>query len=104
MSELGKHESILHVEGVLDIRLARRVAEYLEAASAWSRIRVDMSKVTEFQDFGIAILAQALKHMRWARITIVGLRAPQLRVFQHFGMDPAALSQARASDADPARA
>lgn len=79
---------MFQVEGIFDVRSARRVSEYIEGAAARGRVRVDLTKVTQFDDFGIAVLAQTLKHARLLQVSVVGLRMHQLRLLRYFGIEP----------------
>ncbi len=93
-TEVGQTESVFQVEGVFDVRAAKRVVEYVEAVGRQKAVRVDLSKVTEFHDFGVALLAQALKQTRLVRVRVVGLRTHQLRVMRYFGLDVGHLPRA----------
>ncbi len=86
-NEAERSESVLQVEGVFDIRAAKRVVEYLGSPGLRGRVHVDLTKVTEFHDFGIGILAQALSQMRPIRVRLAGLRTHQVRMLKYFGFD-----------------
>ncbi len=88
----GRSHSVFRAEGVFDVRAARRVAEYVEAVAGRGHVRIDLTKVTEFDDFGIAVLAQAVKHLRLVNVRVVGLRTHQFRLLKYFGVDAAVLS------------
>ncbi len=55
---------------------------------------VDFSQVSEFVDYGVAIIAGALVGSR-KRIELRGLRQHQERLFGYFGVDPAELARPR---------
>jgi hypothetical protein len=61
-------------------------------------LRVDLTKVREFHDFAVAVLAQALTRCR-AQVTLLGLRQHQIRVLRYFGVDTAPLERAAVADA-----
>ena len=78
--------SIIWVEGVLDGVAARRVEAELLRAAPGDRLLVDLTKVREFHDFGVAVLGRALIECR-ADVRLRGLRQHQLRVLRYFGVD-----------------
>jgi hypothetical protein len=79
------------MEGVFDAAAAQRLATALERAGG-EEVRVDLTHVREFHDFGIAMLARALSGRH--RVALSGLRQHQLRLLRYFGIDagPADLS------------
>ncbi len=86
-------EAVIRLEGVLDGVAARRLEALLVDADAGAPIRVDLTQVREFHDFGIAVLAHALTRTR-ARVTVRGLRQHQIRVLRYFGVDTGPLESA----------
>ena len=84
-------ELLIEVDGVFDVPAAKRVGSLLERARPGDAIRIETSRVSHFQDFGLALLAQALKETRAARVAIRGLREHQLRILRYFGIDPSRL-------------
>jgi hypothetical protein len=79
------------MDGVFDVPAAKRLAGVLERARSGEAIRIDVSRVTAFEDFGLAVLAQALGETGAARVTLRGLRGHQIRILRYFGVDPARL-------------
>jgi len=79
----GEHV-IIRMEGVFDAAAAQRLSNALESAHG-EEIRVDLSDVREFHDFGIAMLARALSVR--SGIAVSGLRQHQLRLLRYFGID-----------------
>jgi hypothetical protein len=82
-----------------------RMIGKFEASCAWELSRrleqeplgevvVDFSQVSEFVDYGIAIIAGALVGSR-RPIEFRGLRQHQERLFGYFGVDPAELAGPR---------
>jgi hypothetical protein len=80
-----------------------RVSGKFEGACAWELARrlqeeplhlvvVDFSQVSDFVDYGIAVLSSAMLTMD-KRIELRGLRQHQERVFRYFGVEPAAASR-----------
>jgi hypothetical protein len=82
-------ERLIKCEGVFDVPAARRLEKVIASASAGEALRVDLTHVREFNDFGIAVLAQALKHGGAARVALQGLRHHQARMLRYFGVDAA---------------
>jgi len=83
-------EVVIDLDGVFDGPAARRVEANLISAAPGTRVRIDLTKVREFQDFGVAVLGHAVSRCR-ARVVVRGLRQHQLRVLRYFGLDPAEL-------------
>jgi hypothetical protein len=79
------------MDGVFDVPAAKRLAAVLERARAGEAIRIDVSHVTRFEDFGLAVLAQALGETGAGRVALRGLRGHQLRMLRYFGVDPVRL-------------
>jgi STAS domain-containing protein len=82
-----------------------RVTGKFEAPSAWELsgrfqqdplgdVVVDFSQVSEFADYGVAIIAGALVGSR-KHIELRGLRQHQERLFGYFGVDPVELARPR---------
>ena len=76
---------------MLDVPAAKRLGAVLERARPGEAIRIDVSRATGFEDFGIALLAQALGETSAGRVALRGLRGHQLRMLRYFGVDPARL-------------
>ncbi len=91
-------DSLIHVSGAFDGVAARRLEATLALAEPGAAVRVDLTKVREFHDFGIAVLAQALTRCK-ARVTLLGLRQHQIRVLRYFGIDTEPAERAVAADA-----
>ena len=77
---------------------ARRLEALLAVAAPHARIQIDLTKVREFHDFGIAVLGHALTCSR-AQVTLLGLRLHQIRVLRYFGVDAGPLERAVLTDA-----
>jgi anti-anti-sigma regulatory factor len=92
------HPSLIRLSGAFDGLAARRLEQVLARAEPGERLRVDLTQVREFHDFGIAVLAQALTRCR-AEVTLLGLRQHQVRVLRYFDIDTAPLERATTADA-----
>lgn len=86
-----RSEVVVELEGAFDVPAAKRVGGLLERARPGDAIRIDAARVSAFEDFGLAVLAQALGETRAARVALRGLRSHQLRILRYFGVDPARL-------------
>ncbi len=84
-------EVLIEMDGGFDVPAAKRLAAVLERARPGEAIRIDVSRVSAFEDFGLALLAQALRETRAARVALRGLRGHQLRILRYFGVDSARL-------------
>ncbi len=84
-----REELVVRLDGVFDVPAARRVERLLERARPGDSVRLDLTHVREFHDFGIAVLAQALKHGNAVRLALQGLRQHQARLLRYFGVDAA---------------
>ena len=84
----NRDEIVIRCEGVFDVPAARRLEARIANAASGEALRVDLTHVREFHDFGIAVLAQALKNQRAARIALRGLRHHQARMLRYFGVEP----------------
>jgi anti-anti-sigma regulatory factor len=82
-------------------RVTYTLSGKLDGADAWelrSRIEaersgalsIDFSRVSEFADYGVAVLSQSFADTR--NLIVTGLRQHTLRVFRYFGLDCDALS------------
>jgi hypothetical protein len=54
---------------------------------------LDFSRCPEFQDYGVAVLAQAVIGLPGLRVQLRGLRQHQERVFKCFGVDVASFTR-----------
>ncbi len=84
MSVAAGERVVIRVQGIFDAAAAQRLASALESAGP-GNVRVDLSAVREFHDFGIAMLARALEQR--SGVVVSGLRQHQLRLLRYFGID-----------------
>jgi anti-anti-sigma regulatory factor len=91
-------ESVIRVEGILDGFVARRLEAKLLRYEPGARIHVDLTRIREFHDFGIAVLGQALARCR-GRVRLCGLRRNHLAVLAYFGVETAPLERVMVADA-----
>ncbi len=90
---------VIEPEGTFDIPAAQEVARALAGAPHFE-VRLDLSHVRVFHDFGLAVLARALAG-RSPRVRVVGLNQHQVRLLRYLGVE-AAERDADAGDEIPA--
>jgi anti-anti-sigma regulatory factor len=84
----GSNSLLIQPEGTFDAAAAREVAAALDRFEPTSRVRVDLTRVRDFQDLGVAVLARALQGHH--QVEVSGLRLHQLRLLKYYGVDAAA--------------
>ncbi len=89
---------VIQMDGTFDVPAAQQVARALADATAGATVRIDLTHVREFHDFGVAVLAQALS-ARPIGVHVRGLGRHQRRLLAYLGI-PAAGEEA----AEPAEA
>jgi anti-anti-sigma regulatory factor len=80
-----REKTVMRLEGVFDVVAARQVAARLDEAG-YAEVRIDMTRVREFHDFGVALLAQAISGRR-APTAVLGLKEHHLRLLRYLGID-----------------
>ncbi len=84
MSQLVGDAMVIRMEGVFDVPAAQQVATAIAGAGD-EEIRIDLTRVREFHDFGVALLARSLAGR--AQISVHGLRQHHLRLLRYLGID-----------------
>jgi STAS domain len=75
---------VIEMNGTFDVPAAERIA--LALAEAGEReVSVDLSRVRDFHDHGVAMLARALTGHR--RVQVRGLSHHQLRLLRYLGVE-----------------
>ena len=87
-------EILIRVDGTFDAAAAWDVRGRLGAVPATSHVVIDFSKVREFEDLGVAVLASGLSKVDGPHVAVRGLRQHQHRMFRYFGVDLDALQGA----------
>lgn len=77
----------IRLEGTFDLPSARLLENSLKRMGAGDHVRVDFSGVRHFHDFGVAVLAQALKSSR-SIVVVEGLGTHHVRLLRYFGVGP----------------
>ena len=83
--EEERERTIIRMDGVFDVPAAREVAEKLDEAG-YAEVRIDLTRVREFHDFGVALLAQTIATRR-APTAVLGLREHHLRLLRYLGIE-----------------
>jgi ABC-type transporter Mla MlaB component len=74
--------------GVFDLQSALGLDETLGLVKAGGRVEVDLSRVREFHDAGLAVLARIIQRgSETHRLEVRGLRERQLRLLRYLGVD-----------------
>jgi anti-anti-sigma regulatory factor len=79
---------VIRLEGTFDVPAARLLENSLRRLSGHDAVRVDFTRVRHFNDFAVAVLAQALKTVGGAEVKVLGLSLHQVRLLRYFGVDP----------------
>jgi len=83
--EPERGRTVIRLEGVFDIAAARRLAATL-ADAAYVEVRIDMTRVREFHDFGVALMARTISGRR-APTAVLGLHEHHLRLLRYLGIE-----------------
>jgi hypothetical protein len=78
---------VIRLEGVFDLPAARLLQLTLKGLRAGEQVRIDFTRVREFRDYGVAVLAQALTRRDGVVVTLEGLRTHHVRLLRYFGVD-----------------
>jgi hypothetical protein len=85
MASEQRERTVIQLEGVFDVPAARRLAIELDEAH-YGEVRIDMTRVREFHDFGVALLAQTIAGRR-SPTAVIGLHDHHLRLLRYLGID-----------------
>jgi hypothetical protein len=81
------HEIVLRLDGALDLVAVRQVEAMLALLRPGAALLIDLSRVVEFQDLGVAQLAEVLRAGgRAGRVVVRGLRRHHLRLLGYLGV------------------
>jgi hypothetical protein len=78
----------IRVEGIFDVPAAQSVVRACERAEGPRRVLIDMTRVREFHDFALAVLAHGIARRR-ERVTLQGLGDHQRRMLAYLGLGDA---------------
>jgi hypothetical protein len=82
----GSTAMVIRMDGVFDVPAAQRLARTLAQTDTNEQVRIDLTQVREFHDYGVTVLAQALS-ARGTRIAVRGLRQHHLRLLKYLGIE-----------------
>ncbi|HZZ83647.1 MAG TPA: STAS domain-containing protein [Anaeromyxobacteraceae bacterium] len=85
-------ELVIELEGDFDGRSAGDVRGRLAALPRNVPVVLDFSRVRQFADAGVAVLAQTLAEVGAPRVVMRGLRQHQHRLLRYLGVDTVALA------------
>lgn len=78
----------IECEGVFDLSSAIGLEESLALVKPGARVELDLSRVREFHDAGLAVLARTIQRAGAShRLDVRGLRERQLRLLRYLGVD-----------------
>jgi hypothetical protein len=80
-----RERTVIRLEGVFDVPAARQLAARLDDV-VFGEVRIDLTRVREFHDFGVALLAQSIAG-RQAPTAVLGLHEHHLRLLRYLGID-----------------
>ena len=83
--DVERERTVIRLDGIFDVPAARELADRLDA-EGYSDVRIDLTRVREFHDFGVALLAQAIATRR-APTSVLGLHEHHLRLLRYLGID-----------------
>ena len=81
---------VIRMDGAFDIDSVNTIRSRIEALPGDAEVYVDLSRVREFHDRAVAMLADVLAVAR-ARVSVHGLRQHQYRMLRYLGVMPSAL-------------
>ena len=81
---------VIRMDGAFDIDSVNVIRSRIEALPGDAEVYVDLSRVREFHDRAVAMLADVLAVAR-ARVSVRGLRQHQYRMLRYLGVVPSAL-------------
>ena len=87
MEQRGEAQ-VIQRDGVFDVAAAQEVAVRLAGVSSGDVVRVDLTRVRDFDDLGVALLARALAESP-GRVAVQGLREHHRRLLRYLGISAA---------------
>ena len=83
----ARGEHVIELEGRFDGSRAWELRHELEELThATKTVVIDFSRVAEFHDFGVAVLAQGIADKHMPQVRLVGLRRHHARLFACCGI------------------
>jgi len=81
---------VIRMDGAFDIESVQVIQSRIADLSGETEVYVDLSRVRDFHDRAVAMLADVLAAAR-ARVSVRGLRQHQYRMLRYLGVTPSAL-------------
>jgi len=81
---------VIRMDGAFDIDSVQVIQERVADLPGGAEVYVDLSRVREFHDRAVAMLADVLSATR-ARVSVRGLRTHQYRMLRYLGVTPSSL-------------
>jgi len=81
---------VIRMDGAFDIDSVQVIQQRIADLPGGAEVYVDLSRVREFHDRAVAMLADVLAATR-AHISVRGLRQHQYRMLRYLGVTPASL-------------
>ncbi len=85
IGDMAVAKTVIRMDGVFDVPAAHKLAAALDDAG-YAEVRIDLTRVREFHDFGVALLARTIAG-RSAPTAVLGLHEHHLRLLRHLGID-----------------
>jgi hypothetical protein len=92
-------EELIQVDGTFDAVAAWNLRKRLREVPSGVRVVLDFTRVKEFLDLGVAVVAPGLLDRDGPRVSVRGLRQHQHRMFRYFGVDVGTAVGAAAAEA-----
>ena len=77
---------VIRPDGMFDVAAAQDVARRLATVPYGATVRVDLTRVRDFDDLGVALLARALAESP-GRVAVQGLRQHHRRLLRYLGIE-----------------
>jgi hypothetical protein len=90
MQPVQQGSLVIRMDGVFDIDSVQAIRSRIEDLPGDAEVYVDLSRVREFHDRAVALLADVIAAAA-ARISVRGLRTHQYRMLRYLGVMPSAL-------------
>lgn len=90
MQPLHSESLVIRMDGAFDIESVQAIQSRIADLPGDAEVYVDLSRVRDFHDRAVAMLADVLASAR-ARVSVRGLRQHQYRMLRYLGVTPSAL-------------
>ena len=90
MQPVHSETLVIRMDGSFDIESVQVIQSQIADLPGGAEVYVDLSRVRDFHDRAVAMLADVLAAAR-ARVSVRGLRQHQYRMLRYLGVTPSAL-------------